>query len=313
MTQGEISWIPGALSLTSGSFLLLGGRLADLYGRKKMLSLSMLGFTIWTLIASFSTEKYMPGWELSNGRYLFFVSRGMQGVFASGGTPAALGILGAAYPPGKRKNRVFATFSAGNPTGWVVGLLIGGFLTSYASWCWGFRVITIITAVITGLSFIYVPPDAPRDPLRRKEKVDWLGAILIICGITGICYALSDAGNTPNGWRTWYIIFSLLLGCVFVGLFLWWESRVQYPLMPLSIWKVPQFLRLMVVIALGFSCFTGFLGFTWSLWFQQIDQASPITVDPFDSIADLDHIIFPSPILFRRGCECSCCNDYASS
>lgn len=217
--------------------------------------------------------------EVSNGfRYLFFVSRGMQGVFASGGIPAALGILGAAYPPGKRKNRVFATFSAGNPTGWVVGLLIGGFLTSYASWRWGFRVITIITAVVTVLSFIYIPPDPPRDPIRRKEKVDWLGAILIICGITGICYALSDAGNAPNGWRTWYIIFSLLLGCAFVGLFLWLESRVQYPLMPLSIWKVPQFLRLMVVIALGFSCFTGFLGFTWSLWFQQIDQASPLTV-----------------------------------
>ena len=60
MTQGEISWIPGALSLTSGGFLLLGGRLADLYGRKRLLSFSMLGFTIWTLIASFSTEKYVP-------------------------------------------------------------------------------------------------------------------------------------------------------------------------------------------------------------------------------------------------------------
>jgi len=215
---------------------------------------------------------------VSDERYLFFVSRGMQGFFASGAIPAALGILGAAYPPGQRKNKVFATFSAGNPTGWVVGLLIGGFLTSYASWRWGFRVITIITAVVTVLSFIYIPPDPPRDPSRGREKVDWVGAILVICGVTGICYALSDAGNAHNGWKSWYIILSLLLGCVFLVLFVWFESRVQDPLMPLSIWKVPQFLRLMVVIALGFSCFTGFLGLTWSLWFQQIDQASPITV-----------------------------------
>ena len=57
MTQGEISWIPAALSLATGSFLLLGGRLADICGRKKMLNYSMIGFTIWMLIASFATEK----------------------------------------------------------------------------------------------------------------------------------------------------------------------------------------------------------------------------------------------------------------
>jgi len=59
MTQGEIAWIPGALSLTGGSCLLLGGRLADLYGRKRLLTWSLVGFTSWTLIASFATEKYV--------------------------------------------------------------------------------------------------------------------------------------------------------------------------------------------------------------------------------------------------------------
>lgn len=114
----------------------------------------------------------------------------MQGLFTSGAIPAALGILGAAYPPGQRKNRVFATFSAGNPTGWVVGLIIGGLLTNYSSWRWGFRVVAILTAIFTALSFVFLPPDPPRDASRRKEKVDWLGAILCICGILGICYAL---------------------------------------------------------------------------------------------------------------------------
>lgn len=123
-------------------------------------------------------------------RYLYFVSRGMQGFFSSGAIPAALGILGAAYPPGQRKNRVFATFSAGNPTGWVVGLIIGGLVTSYSSWRWGFRILVILTAFITAGAFVYIPPDPPRDPERRKESVDWLGAIFCVCGMLGICYAL---------------------------------------------------------------------------------------------------------------------------
>jgi len=111
-------------------------------------------------------------------------------VFSAGAIPAALGILGVAYPPGKRKNRVFATFSAGNPTGWVVGLVIGGILISYSSWRWAFRLMAILGLVFTVLAFIVIPKDLPRDPDRRKEKVDWLGAILVICGITGICYPL---------------------------------------------------------------------------------------------------------------------------
>jgi MFS family permease len=111
-------------------------------------------------------------------------------VFSAGAVPAALGILGAAYPPGQRKNKVFATFSAGNPSGWVVGLIIGGLLTSYSSWRWAFRVLVIIGLIFTVLSFIFIPPDPPRDPVRRKERVDWIGALLVICGFTLICYAL---------------------------------------------------------------------------------------------------------------------------
>jgi len=114
----------------------------------------------------------------------------MQGLFSAGSIPAALGILGAAYPPGQRKNKVFATFSAGNPMGWVVGLIIGGLLTSYSSWRWGFRVITILTAGVAALAFVVIPADPPRDPARRKERIDWLGALFVVCGIGGICYAL---------------------------------------------------------------------------------------------------------------------------
>src|SRR5271170_7105324 len=124
----------------------------------------------------------------------------------------------------------------------------------------------------------------------------------------------SDAENAPNQWRTWYIIFSLLLGFVFIGIFIFHESRAQFPLMPLAIWKVPQFAKVMIVIALGFSCFTGFLGLAWSLWFQQIDRASPITVRPsLTYLSDQDHIILFPPIRDWSTCKCSCRDDNASS
>jgi MFS family permease len=101
----------------------------------------------------------------------------MQGVFSAGSIPAALGILGAAYPPRRQKNRVFATFSTGNLTGWVVGLVIGGILISYSSWRWAFRLMAILGFIFTVLAFIVIPQDLPQDPLQKKEKVDWLGAV----------------------------------------------------------------------------------------------------------------------------------------
>ena len=122
----------------------------------------------------------------------------------------------------------------------------------------------------------------------------------------------SDAGNAPNGWKTWYIIFSLLIGFAFIGAFLFLESKVQHPLMPLAIWKVPQFGRVMLIIALGFGCFTGFLGFTWSLWFQQIDHASPITVLSNISVIDVDYLVLFTAICDGSRCQCCCCDDYAS-
>jgi MFS family permease len=104
--------------------------------------------------------------------------------------PGALGILGAAYPPGKRKNKAFSAFSAGFPTGFALGLVLGGLLTSYVSWRWGVRIVAIIAAGFTTLGVLVIPSDPPRTDAQRKEKVDWLGAILVTCSIVSICYAL---------------------------------------------------------------------------------------------------------------------------
>jgi MFS family permease len=219
-------------------------------------------------------------------RYLFFVARGMQGLASAGAVPAALGILGANYGPGKRRNKVFASFSAGNPIGFAFGLILGGLLTSYVSWRWVMWIIGIFLGVISILSFFLIPNDPPRSGPR--DKIDWIGAVLITSGLVLFCFGLTyifcrltnirDAEVAPKGWATWYIIFCLIIGVVLSALFIFVESRVASPLMPLSIWRVPQFGTMMLAFGLGFGAFAGPIIFGYSLYYQQIYQASAITV-----------------------------------
>src|SRR5208282_339979 len=107
-------------------------------------------------------------------RYLFFVARGMQGLAAAGAIPSALGILGANYGPGRRKNKVFASFSAGNPVGAAFGLIIGGVLTSYVSWRWIMWTFGIFEVLVAVFSVIFIPKDVKRT--GQREKIDWAGA-----------------------------------------------------------------------------------------------------------------------------------------
>ena len=292
MSQGETAWISTAVSLVSGSFLLLGGRLADLYGRKLVLVTSFTLAAIWSIVAGFAHNKYfplLPNPKIKWYRYLFFVARGFQGLGAAGAIPASLGILGANYGPGRRKNRVFAAFSAGNPVGAAFGLVIGGILTNYASWRWICWLIGIIEALAAIGSLFVMPKDVKRD--KGKEKIDVIGAILVTCGLTLFCFGLTylilmseidcrDGDNAPNQWKTWYIIFCLIMGFVLCVVFIFVESKMPSPLMPLSIWRVPQFGKLMLCFGLGFGAFAGSIIFGYSLYFQQIYQASPITVYP---------------------------------
>jgi len=200
----------------------------------------------------------------------------MQGLAAAGAVPAALGILGANYGPGKRKNKVFASFSAGNPIGAAFGLVLGGILTSYATWRWMMWIIGIFQALTAIGAFLVIPKDKRRTGPR--DKIDWAGAFLVTSGLVLFCFGLTDAENAPDKWKTWWIIFCLIMGLVLIGVFIFVESRVASPLMPLSIWRVPQFGKLMLCFGLGFGAFSGSIIYGYSLYFQQIYQATPITV-----------------------------------
>jgi MFS family permease len=114
----------------------------------------------------------------------------MQGLAAAGAIPSAMGILGANYRPGRRKNTVFASFSAGNPVGAAFGLIMGGVLTSFASWRWVMWIFGIFQAFVAVTSIIFIPKSVVRPGPR--ERIDWAGAVLVTLGLILFCFGLTS-------------------------------------------------------------------------------------------------------------------------
>ncbi|KAL1964504.1 hypothetical protein VTN77DRAFT_6930 [Rasamsonia byssochlamydoides] len=235
MNSAEITWINAGAALSSGAFLLTFGKLADLFGRKKMFVAGMAGFTIALVVAGFATSAiYMD------------VFSGILGLFSAAVVPPAVGALGVVYEkPSKRKNRAFACFSAGNPLGFVGGMIISGIADHVANWRATFWALAVLYAIFTVLTIWTVPNDPPGSTApwtwESFKKCDLLGMLLVVTGMSFFSSALSLAGDAPDGWRTGYVIALLILGIVAIGGFLYWQSVATYPLMPLYVWHDRNF------------------------------------------------------------------------
>ena len=271
MNSAAVTWLWAGQNLAAGSLLLLFGRVSDLFGRKKVLLLSMGFFTVCTLVAGFAT----------NAIYIdVFV--GLIGVACAASVPPAIGKLGAVYDrPSYRKNRAFACFSAGYPVGFVLGAFVAGVTTTVASWRASFWVTSVIYAFFTLAAWWTVPPDAEQSVggFNRETlaQFDFLGAFLAVTGIAFFTASLTLAGDAPNGWRTSYVIALLILGVLMIVGCVYWQSIFKHPLMPLSIWKDRNFSLLVSILFLGFYGFSGNL-FWISLVWQRIAGEAPLIV-----------------------------------
>lgn len=270
VSGGALTWSVSSSALATGSFLLLTGQLADMFGRKWSVIISYLFFAVSALIAG-----------LVHNYIIFLVFRAIGGIPAASSVTAAVGILGAAYKPGKRKNAALATFGAGSPVGFVVGLVAGGICTEIASWRTTLFVFAVIY-LIAGIVGIFVLPKDKITPAKEErwrllKKVDWIGAFLTVAGFTLFVFALSDWDTSPHGWKTSYIIATLVIGVVLIVLFFvhetYWASN---PMMPMHIWKAPGFLLSIMIIFCAWGVFTGDLIFYATLYFQNIKDASAI-------------------------------------
>lgn len=255
----SLQWVVTGYTLAFGGFLLLGGRAADLYGRKRVLLTGIIGFTLFSLLIG-----------LSESSFAVVVLRALQGLSAAFMSPAALSILLTTFKEGKERNLALGIWSAVGAGGAAVGVLLGGILTEYLGWEWNFFVnVPVGLAVIYGL-IKYVPAHIKEE---KDKNLDVPGAVLVTTGLVGLVYTLVQAPEW--GWISTNTIGFLVLSALLLVGFVVNESKVKHPLMPLSIFRIRNVRGANLVMIPVTAGIMGMFFFV-SLYVQGILQYSPV-------------------------------------
>ncbi|KAF2193686.1 MFS general substrate transporter [Zopfia rhizophila CBS 207.26] len=258
--ESRQQWIISAYSIAFGCFLLLWGRLADVYGKR----LIFIWGSVWITVTSLMVP-FMPN-EIG-----FDVLRGLQGLGAAAIIPTGIGILGVTFPPGKAKNYAFSCFGAGAPLGGIFGNIFGGVLGQYLDWKWVFWVFAILAAIVAVAGYLVIPlPPIQTEPISMKNSVDWIGGTLVTVGLLILLFALTE-GNVV-GWSTAWVPSLIAVSMVMIAGFVLWqwylESKTERrPLIKVSIFLNARFSAANVIMALFFASFNNYLIFA-TYWFQ---------------------------------------------
>lgn len=161
--------------------------------------------------------------------------------------PSAIGII-SSYFTGVDRTRALSIYASSGTIGFCAGLLVGGFLTSSLGWRYIFYLIVIVTGCLGILGAIVIPKDVPAE---QKPKMDYLGSLLSTCGLILLQFVLSSGGD--YGWNTPFIIALLVVAVILLIAFVVLQKFISYPIMPLSLWKLPNFAGLWIA---GFSKFS---------------------------------------------------------
>jgi EmrB/QacA subfamily drug resistance transporter len=252
-SQDDLSWVVNAYTLTFGGFLLLGGRLADLMGRRKMFMLGLVVFSLASLLGG-----------LAQSEPWLIAARAVQGLGAAIVSPAALSIITTTFSEGAERNRALGVWGAVAGAGGAAGVLLGGVLTSGLSWRW-----VLFVNVPIGVACALLAPRLLQESRSEEENrsFDIPGAVTVTAGLALLVYALVDAVNV--GWGSSATLLKIAGAVVLLIAFLAIERRSRAPLMPFSIFRL-RTLRGADTVALliGMSLFSMF--FFISLYMQQV-------------------------------------------
>jgi EmrB/QacA subfamily drug resistance transporter len=217
MTDVQRQWVITAYALAFGALLLLGGRIADYWGRKRTFMVGLVGFGVTSAWGGFAHS----GAEL-------VAARGFQGMFAAMLAPAALAMVTVMFSHGRERNIAFAVFGTIAGTGAAVGLVLGGVLTEFASWRWCLLVnVFFVVLGLVGGQLLLTESKADGD-----NRYDLWGALTVTLGLGSVVYGFTLA---EGGWGAPDTIAFLVLGVVLLAVFGWIESRVAQPLLPLRV------------------------------------------------------------------------------
>jgi EmrB/QacA subfamily drug resistance transporter len=257
--EANLQWVVTAYGLTFGGFLLLGGRAADLLGRRRLL---MAGLTI------FSGASLGAG--LATSDTFLIVMRGVQGVGAALVLPAALSIVMNMFPEGSERNKALGAWGAIGAMGATVGLLAGGLFTRYFGWQYIFFFNVPIGLVALALAPRVVPESRVR---QQRRHFDVFGAICITSALVVFVYAISQAPQV--GWGSAQTVTMIAGAAVLVIVFLIVEARVPAPLLPLRLFRLSTVAGSNAVGFLLTGSFYAFV-FVGTLYMQQVLHYSPL-------------------------------------
>ncbi|RYJ28920.1 putative transmembrane transport protein [Streptomyces sp. L-9-10] len=216
-----LQWVLNAYSIAFAGFMLLGGRAADLFGRKAMF---LTGLTVFTL-ASLAGGLAQEGWQL-------LAARAVQGLGAAVLAPATLTILTSAVPEGAARTRAIGTWSAVGAGGGAAGGLVGGVLTDLLSWRWVLLInVPVGVLVLAGAAFWLT-----ESRTERVRRLDLPGAVLVTAGLATVAYGIVQ--TEEQGWGAAATLLPLLGGALLLGAFVAVEARAKAPLMPLGLFRV---------------------------------------------------------------------------
>ena len=275
-SESGLQWVVNAYTLAFGGFLMLGGRAADLLGRRRMFIAGLGLFSAASLAGGFAQS---DGWLIA--------ARAVQGLGAAIVSPAALSIVTTTFTEGAERNKALGIWGALAGAGGAVGVLMGGMLTEWAGWEW-----VLFVNVPIGLAAAFAAPRFVRESkAHERTSLDVAGAVTVTAGLVALVYALVDANRA--GWGSVQTIGLLALSAALLASFVVVELRTKHPLMPLTIFRNRSVASAdAVALLVGASLFSMF--FFISLYLQQVLGQSALQ-------AGLSYLPLAFAIIFSAG------------
>jgi EmrB/QacA subfamily drug resistance transporter len=259
MSTSSLQWVVSAYVLGYGGFLLLGGRAADLFGRRRVFLIALGVFLVASALGGIATD----------GSVLI-ATRFIKGVSAAFTAPAGLSIITTSFEEGSARNKALSVYTATGATGFSLGLVFGGLLTELG-WRWTFF-LPVPVALVTLLAGLRLVPTGPR-PLHARRAFDLPGAVSLTAGMLLLVYTLVEAPD--KGWASARTLGSLALTAAILAAFVLREQRAGAPLIRLGILRSQSLVRANLA---AMTLFGGWVGFQFiaTLYMQQLRGWSPL-------------------------------------
>src|SRR5687768_12706642 len=258
-SQDNLTWVVNAYVLTFGGFLLLGGRMADLLGRRRVFISGLVLVGVASLFAGFAANE---------GQLI--AARAAQGLGAAIISPSALSIITNLFTDGAERNKALGVWGAVAGSGGAAGVLLGGILTDTLGWEWVLWVNVPVALIAAALTPRLIPESRSESATRHFDAA---GAVTVTAGLSVLVYALVDAVDA--GWGSTQTVGLLALSAALIGAFIAIELRSAAPLMPFRIFKLRTLTGANIVgLLVGASLFSMFFFIT--LYMQQVLGYSPI-------------------------------------